>query len=167
MACFASEHTSSGVSCCGLGSSRWFARDDAPCAEAIERSCAAPFCPDGTVECAAGDGGACCPLNTTCSADGCIKILLAAEGFGSGLLEGLDGKTGSDAGLAVSKVEKATEASDDMDISDRVKRRETYIVLTKVGEVVQECVGRRTARESNMILLLAGPVVVALILAQF
>ena len=91
---------------------------------------------------------------------------MAAEGFGSGLLVGPHGKIGSDAGLGVSEVEKAARAYDDMDISDRMKRRETYVVLTKVGEVVQECEGRRTGHESNMMLLLVTPALAAFILAR-
>lgn len=77
------------------------------------------------------------------------------------------GKIGSGAGLGVSEVEKAARAYNDMDISDRMKRREeTSVALTKVGEVVQECEGRRTSRESNMMLLMAALAFVMLILAR-
>ncbi len=101
-----------------------------------------------------------------CSSDGCIKVLLAAEGFGSDLLVSLDGETWSHAGLEANQVEKPARGLDDIDISDSMKQREAYIVLAKVGEVVQECEGTTTGRESNMMLLLAAPAFVAFILAQ-
>ncbi|KAI1136732.1 hypothetical protein F5Y05DRAFT_102658 [Hypoxylon sp. FL0543] len=76
MICHSSPFSPSSVYCCSKDSS-CLATADKP-----------PRCGDKASACDKSLGGGCCPPETECSADGCLKVYRAAPGFEASMLSG-------------------------------------------------------------------------------
>ncbi|OTA90808.1 hypothetical protein M434DRAFT_389658 [Hypoxylon sp. CO27-5] len=76
--CHSSPFSSSGIFCCSY---------DDSCLVTAEQP---PRCADKSRACGKSLGGGCCPPETECAADGCLKVYRAAPGFASTVLSGTE-----------------------------------------------------------------------------
>ncbi|KAI0832981.1 hypothetical protein F5Y06DRAFT_307415 [Hypoxylon sp. FL0890] len=114
MICHSSPFSPSDICCCAK---------DSPCLATADQP---PRCGDKTIACDKSLGGGCCPPETECSVDGCLKVYRAAPGFEWDVLGGTECPSEIPTVTVVAATTKTAEAEKDG----------VTVTTVKIGEVV-------------------------------